>query len=243
MTTNQVKRLYLFQLATMGAGLPVPAYLIQTGDGINVLVDTGFPASMMGTSIGPGGTTIIKESDYIINQLAALGLKPGDINYLICTHFDPDHAGNHDLFPDAELVVQRQHYEVATKSGLERFARNREHWGAPNLHYRLVDGDTQLLPGIELIETSGHVPGHQSVLVRLPETGPVLLPVDAIPFREHLDVEKRTNVPFDMDLAGVIASTHKLLDLVRREGVTLIVHGHDAAQWQNELKKAPEFYS
>lgn len=36
---------------------------------------------------------------------------------------------------------------------------------------RLVDGDTELLPGLELIETSGHVPGHQSVLVRLPKTG------------------------------------------------------------------------
>jgi N-acyl homoserine lactone hydrolase len=243
-TTNQgPQRLYLMQLATMGSGIPVPAYLIQTGDGINVLVDTGFPASMIGTTSGPGGRTVVmNESDYIVNQLATLGFKPSDINYLICTHFDMDHASNHDLFPDAEFVVQRQHYEVA-KGGHERFVRNREHWDAPNLRYRLVDGDTELLPGIEMIETSGHVPGHQSVLVRLPETGPVLLTIDAAPFQEHLDVEKRTKGPMDMDEAGVIASTRKLVDLAKREGVTLIVCGHDANQWQNDLKKAPEFYA
>ncbi len=242
-TTNQgPKRLYLMQVATMRAEVPVPAYLIQTGDGINVLIDTGFPASMIGTTTGSSGWSfVINESDHIINQLAALGLKPSDINYLICTHFDVDHAGSHDLFPDAELIVQRQHYEVA-KGGHKRFARNREHWDAPNLHYRLVDGDTELLPGIELIETSGHVPGHQSVLVRLPETGPVLLTIDAAPSQGTLDVEKRKKGPMDMDEAGVIASTRKLVDLAKREGVTLIVCGHDANQWQNDLKKAPEFY-
>jgi N-acyl homoserine lactone hydrolase len=43
-----------------------------------------------------------------------------------------------------------------------------------------VDGDTELLPGLTLLETSGHTPGHQSVLVRLPQTGPVLLAIDAV---------------------------------------------------------------
>jgi hypothetical protein len=75
---------------------------------------------------------------------------------------------------NAELVVQREHYEL-TRSGHERFAAVRGHWDHPALRYRLVDGDTELLPGLTLIETSEHMSGHQSVLVRLPETGPVLL--------------------------------------------------------------------
>ena len=241
-TMQGPQRLYLLQLATMGPGVPVPGYLIQTGDGINVLVDTGYPKSMIGETPGPQGRTIvINEGDYVVNQLAALGLKPGDIHYLVATHFDVDHAGNHEVFTNAEVVVQREHYELA-KSGFERFAPQREHWDAPGLKYRQVDGDTQFLPGIELIETSGHVPGHQAVLVRLPETGPVLLAIDAIPRQEGLDAEKREKGPFDMDLEGVRASTRKLVDLAKREHVTLIVHGHDAAQWQT-LKKAPEYYS
>lgn len=99
-----------------------------------------------------------------------------------------------------------------------------------------------LLPGLELIETSGHVPGHQSVLVRLPQTGPVLLAIDAIPAQRDLDPEKRLPSPYDMDEASVRASTRTLVELAQREQVKLIVHGHDAEQWKT-LKKAPEFYS
>src|SRR5438874_9023167 len=155
-TKQGPQRLYLLQLATFGSGVPVPGYLIQTSDGINVLVDTGLPKSMIGENPGPRGMTVhFHEDEYVVNQLAAVGLKPSDIHYLICTHFDMDHAGNHEEFTKAELVVQRQHYEVA-KSGFERFVPSREHWDAPDLRYRLVDGDTELLPGIELIESSGH---------------------------------------------------------------------------------------
>lgn len=241
-TTKQgPQRLYLLLLATMGPGVPVPGYLIQTGDGINVLVDTGLPKSMIGETPGPFGTIRFDENQYVVNQLAALGLKPNDIHYLVATHFDMDHAGNHEVFTDAELIVQRQHYELA-KSGFERFGRNREHWDAPGLRYRQIEGDTELLPGIELIESSGHVPGHQAVLVRLPETGPVLLAIDALPRQIGLDADKRVKSPLDMDEEGVRASAHKLVDLAKREHVTLIVCGHDAEQWQT-LKKAPEYYS
>jgi N-acyl homoserine lactone hydrolase len=243
-TQQGPQRLYLFQLATItvGGSRPVPGYLIQTGDGINVLIDTGFPKSMIGETARPGRPPVsMKESEYVVNQLAALGLKPSDIHYLIATHFDVDHSGNHEQFTNAELLVQRQHYELAT-SGFERFAQNREHWGAPGLRYRQVDGDTELLPGIELIESSGHVPGHQSVLVRLPQTGPVLLTIDAIPNQSGLDADKRERGPFDMNMDDVRASTRKLVALAQREHVALIVHGHDAAQWKT-LKKAPEYYS
>jgi len=68
----------------------------------------------------------------------------------------------------------------------------RPQWDQPIERIRLVDGDTELLPGLELIETSGHVPGHQSVLVRLPKTGAVLLTIDAVPSARALFVTWRT---------------------------------------------------
>ncbi len=233
-------RLYLLQMAlNETSGTPVPAYLIQTDDGSNVLVDTGFARD----AVGRAGWRL-GEEDLIVNQLARLGLTPGDIRLLVCTHFDADHAGGHDAFTASELVVQRAHYEAARQGPhAARFAGSREHWDRPDLRYRLVDGDTELLPGVGLIESGGHVPGHQSVLVRLPETGPVLLAIDAIPraLGEHT-AETRPIGPYDADEAGVRASTRKLLDLAAREGVTLIIHGHDPDQWAT-LKKAPEFYS
>lgn len=99
-----------------------------------------------------------------------------------------------------------------------------------------------LAPGVELIATDGHVPGHQSVLVRLPETRPVLLTIDAIPRASQFDPEARTIGPVDMDEAGVRASTRKLNALIARAGVQLVIFGHDAERWVM-LRQAPAFYA
>lgn len=236
-------RLYLFHLGRTGSGSPAPGYLIQTDAGQNILVDSGFPRAMIGTEPPPGRAgPRVTEADFIGNWLAVLGLSPADIHLLVCTHLDPDHAGNHDLFTAAELVIQREHYAVALASDGPRFAQTRAAWGHPALRYRHVDGDTVLAPGVELIATSGHVPGHQSVLVRLPETGPVLLPIDAIPRAAQLDPDARTIGPFDMDEAGVRASTRKLNELMVREGVRLVIFGHDAGLWAS-LRHAPAYYA
>ena len=176
----------------------------------------------------------------VLEQLAQLGLHAADIDLLICTHFDGDHSGHHAAFTNAELIVQRQHYELA-RSGFPRFASTRSQWDDPSLHYRLIDGDTQLIPGLELIETSGHVPGHQSVLVRLPETGPVLLTIDAVPVQRAFTPEREAG-PGDMDEEMLRVSTRKLLELSQREQVQLTIFGHDGDQWRT-LKKAPDFYS
>ena len=238
-------RLYILQMGlSPQTGSPIPAYLVQLDDGTNVLIDSGFPRSMIGAYKEPGRTGFaMDEEDFIVNRLAALGVQPGDINYVICTHLDPDHAGGHDQFPDAEFVIQRAQLEAARSGQLPRFDQMRPHWDAPGLRYRTVEGDTELLPGIELIESSGHVPGHQSVLIRLPQTGPVLLAIDAMPrMLGDTAPEDRIAGPFDHDEAGMRASTRKLVDLAAREGVSLLIHGHDPAQWTT-LRRSPQYYS
>lgn len=233
-------RLFLIQLALHPEnGIPVVGYLIQTDDGTTILIDTGFPSQFE----LPGGAGLrLDQQNYIVHQLARVAIQPQDIHYLVCTHFDPDHAGGHDAFPSAELIVQRRHYATARTDSHPRFERMREHWDHPGLHYRQIDGDMTLVPGVDLIETSGHVPGHQSVLVRLPETGPVLLTIDAVTQASQFDPDTREIGPNDMDAASVRASTRKLVDLARREQVALVVFGHDAAQWP-QLKKLPEYYA
>lgn len=233
------------QLATMQPGdIPVPAYLIQTDDGTNILIDSGFPLDFVANAPElDGGLRIeMSEDNFIVNRLSSIGLQPDDIDFLICTHLDADHAGGHRSFTNAELIVQGGHYEVARQSDLPRFAALREHWNHPALRYRLIDGDFELVRGVELIETSGHVPGHQAVLVRLPETGAVLLAIDAIPHSSMLDPETRRIHPMDMDEAGTRASTRNLVEIAKRENVAPIIHGHDSEQWAT-LKHAPEFYS
>src|SRR6266704_2102049 len=214
------QRLYLMQLGTSTIPTTPPTagsagcYLVQTNDGKNILIDSGLPADY----IPPPGSPPTENKKNVLKHLADLGLGPDDIDLLICTHFDVDHAGYHDAFTKAELIVQRQHYELA-RSGHPRFAPARAHWDQPALRYRLIDGDTELLPGLMLIETSGHTPGHQSVLVRLPQTGMILLAIDAVVL-ERLFTTDRKAWPLENE-EQLRASTRKLLDLVDREHVTL----------------------
>ena len=237
------QRLYLMQLGTatvpLAAGqtlaMSLGCYLVQTSDGKNILIDSGLPADYQPSS----GTPPTENEKNVIEHLADLGLHPDDIDLLICTHFDVDHAGYHDAFPQAEHIVQRKHYELA-RTGHPRFAPARAHWDHPSLQYSLIEGDTELLPGLSLLETSGHAPGHQSVLVRLPQAGNVLLTIDAV-MLQRLFTPDRKKWPADDNEEQLLASTRKLLELVERERVALVVFGHDRQQWQT-LKKAPDYY-
>jgi N-acyl homoserine lactone hydrolase len=108
------------------------------------------------------------------------------------------------------------------------------------LCYRQVDGDTELLPSLKMVETSGQAPGYQLVLVRLPQTGLVLLTIDAVVL-QRLFTPDRAAWPLDDNEEQLRASTWKLLDLVEREHVVLVIFGYDGKPWQT-LKKAPANY-
>ena len=241
--TSTPQKLYLLQLSL--STVPIGAdrtmemvtgcYLIETDDGKHILIDSGLPAD----ATLPARMPPAREKKNVIEHLSDLGLHPDDIDILICTHFDMDHAGYHDAFTRAELIVQRTHYELA-RNGHPRFADARAHWDHPALHYRMIDGDIEILPGLTLLETSGHTTGHQSVLVRLPKMGPVLLTIDAV-VMQHVFTPDRKAWPMDENEEELRASTRKLLELVEREQVELVIFGHDGRQWQT-LKKAPEYY-
>jgi N-acyl homoserine lactone hydrolase len=234
MSQNGVKRLYLLEVGSMPEyQIPIVCYLVQTDDGKNILIDSGLPEIM------PEEAKDFANGQDVIAQLTSIGLQPDAIDTVISTHYDIDHAGRHAAFTKAHYVVQRVHHMDAATN--PRFAPLRPQWDQPMARIRLVDGDTELLPGLELIETNGHVPGHQSVLVRLPQTGTVLLTVDAVPFAAGFTRDAQDDGSNPNGEAGR-ASTMKLLDLVEREQIGLVIFGHDQEQWDT-LKKAPAFYA
>jgi N-acyl homoserine lactone hydrolase len=211
-------------------GAPVLAYLVRI-DNHCVLVDTGYPRERAGAyRDNPRELIEMNAGDDVVSQVARLGIKAADIGYVVCTHFDIDHAGNYDAFPQARFVVQRRHLDWARTEESPRIGQVRAQWDR-SAGYQVADGDTTLLPGIELLESSGHVPGHQSVLVRLPGSRPVLLAADAIPTREAQNSDTRPIYPFDMDAEAVRASTRKLTDLARAENAR-IIYGHDPGIYQ-----------
>jgi N-acyl homoserine lactone hydrolase len=221
--------------------IPIVGYLIQTDDGVNILVDTGMHrrhiADPLATHRGKPFAEVLKiimrPEDDVAHRLSELGLRPEDIQILVSTHFHFDHAGNHADFGRSRILVQRECYEQAIASN----APTRNLFDLPHLRYEMVDGDADVAPEVRLLETSGHVPGHQSVLVRLPRTGPVILAIDAIYTRETLETENFANYA---DPPRALASARRLADLAADEG-GLLVYGHDPAQWET-LKKAPSFY-
>jgi len=227
-----MNRLYLLSVGIMpDHGIPVVCYLVQTAAGENILIDTGLPEVL------PDGEREFANTVGVPAHLARLGLVPEDIHLVISTHYDGDHAGRHGLFTRARYLVHREHHRGAP--GNPRYAFVRPQWDQSPDRIDFVDGDTELRPGLEVIETSGHARGHLSVLVTLPRTGPVLLAIDAVPFAEWYTPDR--DAGHEEDPAAAVASSVKLLDLEKRRGVSLVVFGHDQEQW-SRLKQIPAFY-
>jgi len=85
-----------------------------------------------------------------------------------------------------------------------------------------------------VLRTPGHTPGHQSLLVKLPQTGNIILSGDAVHFRENYD---SVGVPaFNYDRAQTIASIERIKKLVATFKANLIIQ-HDA----RDIDKLPAF--
>jgi N-acyl homoserine lactone hydrolase len=241
-----VKRLYildfgLFQVHENGRIIGIPGYLIQTHDGQNILVDTGFPAKYAedaeqatredGLDIF-GRVLTLTPDNLPAGQLAKIGLTPADIDTLVMTHSDIDHVGGIGNFPQATLVIHADERAYAQP----RYWHGRSPLFWPDNKTQLIREDTDLCPGVTLLSTPGHAPGHLSLLLRLPETGNVLLIADAI--SRPSELQEGFGGAWNHDLAQ--ASADKLMAIAQAERA-FIIYGHDPQQWPT-LKKAPEFY-
>jgi len=157
----------------------------------------------------------------------------------VMSHLHYDHAGGAHLFPKAELVVQRDEYSYAhyPASFFEPFYY-RKNFDLPGYRWRLLDGDTELAPGLTVLRTDGHTPGHQSLLVHLPQTGPVLLTGDACYWMEHAERERVPGVVWNPTLA--LHSIKKINTIARLTGAR-IFPGHDPSFWKT-VRQAPDSY-
>ena len=208
--------------------IPVPAYLIVTASGKHYLVDTGNPEALIGAAnCHPwyrAGCEITAADDPIA-RLAELGLIPGNIDGIIATHFDFDHAGRYDAFGPMRTVVWVQRAQIG--SALSFRARYKEGlWNIPGLRWRNVDGDLEIEPGLKLLRTDGHAIGHQSLLVET-ESGWVILAADAIDNRKMIESREFPD-HYDADAAN--ASIDRLVALSEEYGAEIIC-GHDSDQW------------
>jgi glyoxylase-like metal-dependent hydrolase (beta-lactamase superfamily II) len=165
-------------------------------------------------------------------QLEQLGLKPDDVKAMAVSHTHPDHTGNVELFPQATLYVQKAEYDWPGANNEPRFK--------PSHPVEQLAGDKDVFGdgSVTILSTPGHTPGHQSLLVKLPKTGAVILSGDVVHFKDNWDNRRVPGMNVNKDQSA--ASMQKIADTLAREKAQLWIN-HDKAQ-RDSQKMSPEFY-
>jgi glyoxylase-like metal-dependent hydrolase (beta-lactamase superfamily II) len=232
-------RSLFFPAAQPGTKLvsPVSSYLIVHPRG-KVLFDTGIhcdaltdPVARLGKRVAGLFAIRSRAGEDVVSQLAILGLRPDDIQYVVTSHFHFDHCGCNTSFPRATFLVQRAEMELARS---ERSRYNPKDWDQP-LEYRLIDGEHDLFGDgrVVCVPTYGHTPGHQALRVRL-DGGDVILAADACYLRRTLEEMHLPTVVHDAE--AMRASLTRLREL--RDAGARIFYGHDPEFWAS-VPQAP----
>jgi len=193
----------------VNVGVPLPisdnCYLIHHAQGW-FLWDTGVAdaiAAMPDGQKGVNGGPDWKRPKTLLGQLEALGVKPSDIKAMAVSHTHPDHIGNVELFPQVMLYVQKAEYDWPGVNNAPRFN--------PNHPVTLLEGDRDVFGdgSIVILSTPGHTPGHQSLQVKLPKTGVVVLSGDAVHFKDNLGQSPRAWIQLQQGADGGVDGAHR----------------------------------
>ena len=231
-----------FQVAEDGRVIPILGFVVVSGDDV-ILVDTGFPDDYVEDPAAAGRRDGLDAFGRLVEigtrnrpeaQLELVGLSARDVTTVVLTHGDIDHIGAADRFSHSVFVAGRAEVET----GPPRYFGDARPVDWPRTaRYRLTDGDEEVAAGVVLLSTPGHSPGHRSVLVRLRESGTIVLAADAISRARELETGVNGGAD-DPELAR--DSARRLVELAGREGA-LLVYGHDPAQ-RSTLRMAPQTY-
>ena len=202
-------------------------YVIKHGEDY-LLWDTGH--AMTAPNVAP------KVS--IVDQLAKAELKPEQIKFVGISHYHADHTRQVASFPKATLLIGAREWDAITAPKPAEGVNYKpfEGWikGENKVEPQAVDKDVFGDGSVIVLRTPGHTPGHQSLLVKLPQMGNVILSGDAVHFHENWD---SGGVPgFNYDRAQTLASIDRLKKLVANLHATLIIQ-HD----QRDVGKLPVF--
>ncbi len=146
---------------------PFTSYVILGGP-TPIVVDAGLrPGGAEDSEVG--GLPRVGPEHSLDDQLARLGVEPGDVELVVFTHLHVDHTGLAGRFPNARLLIQRTELQYAAAPYFPDYLYDRsdiarlvdELWS----QVELLDGDTTIAEGVRCVLTGGHSVGHQMLEV------------------------------------------------------------------------------
>ncbi len=232
--------------------IPVPWYVIEHPQGL-VVIDGGNAAECASDPRSHWGDIcdvywpVMTVEQACVPALRAAGFNPADVVYILQSHLHLDHTGAigaiHE-FPNAQVIATRDEFEYAFAP--DWFAAGgyiQKDFNKPGVPWSLLesteDGYDVFGDGtIRCWRTPGHAPGHQSFEITLPNSGTILLTVDAAYTTDHW--EEKALPGFLASVVDTVRSVRKLHRIARRSNAT-VVTGHDPDAWPT-FKHVPEAY-
>lgn len=223
--------------------LAMRCLLVEHDDGL-VLLDTGvgnkegekFRGIYGIENAGAGGRTWLEDA------LGSLGHRPDDVALVINTHLHFDHAGGNTWvdaagvvqpsFPRARYLVQRGELHYATHTNERTAASYFPHnWDALLAagSLELLEGEREIVPGIRVVATPGHVPFHQSVRIDGGNGAVACFLGDVCPTSAHLPLP--WIMGYDVEPLVTLESKRRLLSTAADERWLLIFEHDPVHPW------------
>lgn len=209
--------------------IPTSVWIIEHPKHGLILFDTGVNYNVADPEAaerhwGPGmrealGCSMTRE-DAVDRQLSKLGYKCEDVRYVVLSHMHLDHAGGMCHFPNATFVVQKQELRHAWwpdpwTGGVYCYNDYKDTRGYTFIQ---LTGDADLFQdgSIRLISTPGHTPGHQAMIVRLENRGPVCLAADVAHLKEAF--RQRAPMPYDWNVE-LLTESYLKVQMIELSGI------------------------
>ncbi len=174
----------------------------------------------------------------LLYQFERIGVSPEDVSDVVISHVHADHTGNIKRFRRARITIQRAEWEYGMHEATPADAVFKTDFDFPDINWNLIEGDWDLLEGVQVISTRGHMPGHQSMVVTLPNSGVKVMPADSGDLSENWEQEILPGET--VDDAAALASIRKLDRIVEStHGEFLLTHDPVRVQ---QIKLAPDYY-
>lgn len=214
--------------------VPITAYLIDTKRGW-VLFDTALdPANLDDparraacfTDQGWDPPPAVLPHHRLEAQLDAIGVALSDIKTVILSHLHADHSGYLKHLDPQRVLIQRAEFAHAFSDKASP-AWFRDDYDLPGVNWEVIEGDAEVMPGLSLLFTPGHTPGHQSALLVMPQGAPVILAADVGDMWQNFHEELLPGEAADD--AAALASLRRLNTLQRELGAQMLLT-HDPDQ-------------